>query len=111
MEGEWPSPCLPPCSPLHTSFPPPFRLKAVQKPHLPTYPSQMFSCLVPRPGSPEATPSKLGTLGAPGAVNVRAVVPTQHTNRALEPRAPPGPHAAQHARAFSRALVENAEYR
>ena len=69
----------------------------------------MFSCLVPRPGSPDATPTKLGAL-SPGAVNVRAVVPS-NMNRALEPRQPPGPHAAQHARAFARALVENAEYR
>jgi hypothetical protein len=69
----------------------------------------MFSCLVPRPGSPDATPSKLGAL-SPGSISVRAVVPT-NMNRALEPRQPPGPHAAQHARAFARALVENAEYR
>ena len=71
----------------------------------------MFSCLVPRPGSPDATPSKLGAM-SPNAVSVRAVVPAGSSmSRALEPRQPPGPHAAQHARAFARALVENAEYR
>jgi hypothetical protein len=69
----------------------------------------MFSCLVPRPGSPDATPSKVLSPNSV-ALAARAVVPA-NGSRALEPRAPPGPHAAQHARAFARALVENAEYR
>ena len=72
----------------------------------------MFSCLVPRPGSPDATPSKMMAGGAAAqGMAQRAVVPMPGSSRALEPRAPPGPHAAQHARAFARALVENAEYR
>ena len=69
-------------------------------PHRPA--ATMFSCLVPRPGSPEP-----GAKPAPAALSVTAVAATER----VAPPAPPPPHASQHARAFARALVENADYR